>query len=944
MDFMKFLPPLRLGGELATTAGAFLFLLFSFLFMVPQAAFGAGSGLVSIGYFCPPQTESFVEDGFYVPDNAFCTYQSENISGTRFGDTYVGAVASSTLLTGHSLGASTESQENDEALLSLAPGTEVFTAIYQLRSGPIGAFDLELFRAYFQSGSVNPPHNEYGIIKWKIGPDPSICQTDCFSNVLFLPGIKGSRLYRGADSCGGADFSSCAEEEKLWEPGILDVFGSGNDHVRDLFLDTSGKSVRSDIYVKKSGVIDSAGGGDYYKSFMEDIDALVADETILDWEPVAYDWRLSLDDILAQGAEVNGRISYTTATDTPYIEQTLRELAASSKSGKVTIVAHSNGGLVAKALLKELGDEETVELVDKLILVGVPQSGAPRALGALLYGYEEEIEPIPFLTIISKEVAREFAENSPMAYHLLPSSAYFDDLSDSDHPVGIFSSGPEGYSKEIAAYGETIDSADELKSFALATDGGRTKPDANNLREANVLNSTLLDYASETHQNLDNWTPPDDIEVYQIAGWGLNTVAGIKFYDRSDNVLLSALGLGDQRLYDPIFSENGDDTVPVISGLAMDTQLSNIKKLLINLADYANQSGLDRGHAKILEIPQLLIFIKNLIRNQDENLPEFIFDEDSKLESSTNKFFIFLHSPLTLGIKDTNGNYTGLNQDGTITNGIDAVEYGQFGEVQYLIVPKGLQYALTLNGLSSGTFTLDIQEVSNGTVVATTTFTNVPTTENTTASLKIIDGIESATPLSVDTDGDGDEDISLQPQVGQLVVYVEEQEEENENDTASENTSSNSADSGGAGGGGGILDSNLSYGYTASSTASTTAATTTDSTLSMGSTGSPQADTASSTEVELAVATTTATSTELQKTPEENPINAADVEINLQEPEPVGEVQGATTTSGPTLPEAEAQTASALDAISQQSWFFRMFNSVYNGLYTFTMILKNLFD
>lgn len=921
---MKFLPPLRLGGELATTAGAFLFLLFSFLFMVPQAAFGAGSGPVSIGYFCPPQTESFVEDGFYVPDNAFCTYQSENISGTRFGDTYVGAVASSTLLTGHSLGQSTESQENDGGLLSLSADTEVFTAIYQLRSGPVGQFDLELFRAYFQSGSVNPPHNEYGVIKWKIGPDPSICQTDCFSNVLFLPGIKGSRLYRAADSCGESDFSSCAEEEKLWEPGLGDgainiLFGAGNDDVRDLFLDISGKSVRSDVYVKMDDIIDSAAGGDYYKSFIEDMDTLVTDETITDWEPVAYDWRLSLADILAGGTEVNGRISYTTATDTPYIEQTLRELAASSKSGKVTIIAHSNGGLVAKELLRQFGDEEGAKLVDKLILVGVPQSGAPRALGALLYGDGEGI-PSFLPVVVGKATARQFAENSPMAYHLLPSAAYFETLNDPTHPVGWFptESGEQAYEKERAAYGDTIDSVDELKNLALATDGGRIKPKASNVLEANVLNGTLLDYASQMHASLDDWTPPDDIEVYQIAGWGLNTIAGIEFYELADSSAI-ALGATHRRMHRPILFEDGDGVVPASSALEMDS----VKKYWLNLEKYKKDNK-RREHPDMLEVSQVRSFIENLLKNENASLPEFVVDSEPP-PSNEAWWAFFLHSPLTLGIKDGSGNYTGLNEDGTITNGIDGIEYGQFGEVQYLIVPQGAQYTVVLNGLSSGTFTLDIQEVSGGTVTVSTTFTNVPTTENTIASLQIIDGIESATPLSIDTDGDGDEDVSIQPQAGQIVFYVEEQEEENGSQTALENTSPSSTDSSNAGGGGGgggeggVLYSTLSYGFVASSTASTTAATTTDAAI------------ASTTPVGLTGTTTSATSTpELPAEQEESVNEEPVIEPKPEEPEQVGEVEGVATTSEPILPEAKTQTASALNAISQQSWLSKFTNSIYN--------------
>ncbi|MCP5810435.1 hypothetical protein NL321_30250, partial [Klebsiella pneumoniae] len=57
----------------------------------------------------------------------------------------------------------------------------------------------------------------------------------------------------------------------------------------------------------------------------------------------------------------------------------------------MTIVAHSNGGLVAKALLNQLGGETAKSLVGRVIMIGVPQSGAPADLGAMLVGYEAGI-------------------------------------------------------------------------------------------------------------------------------------------------------------------------------------------------------------------------------------------------------------------------------------------------------------------------------------------------------------------------------------------------------------------------------------------------------------------------------------------------------------------------------------------------------------------------
>jgi len=598
-----------------------------------------------------------------------------------------------------------------------------------------------------------------------IDGDASVIQTTpfsptefqkCCSSVLFLPGIKGSRLYVES---GGA-------ENKLWEPD----FSEGNADVQKMSLDANGKSI-DDVYVKEGNILDSAGGKDYYQSFISDMDALKSAGTMADWQPVAYDWRLSLDDILANGAEVDGKIFYSTATSTPYIIQTLRALASQSQTGKVTIVAHSNGGLVTKALLKQLGDIEAQKLVDKIILVGVPQSGAPQSIGSLLYGYREGI-PDFFPIIVKSSVAREFAENSPMGYHLLPSQRYFDDTKDINHPVIIFD-GKKAFEKERIAYGLVVGNSTELGDFLLARDGGREKPLSNQIGRANVLNSTLVDYAKSLHDNLDVWVPPENITVYQIAGWGEDTVAGIEFYDAPP--LLTSLSGSAIRLpaYRPLFVEDGDGVVPIPSALMMSTSTENVKRYWVDL--YAHNSAPDtirRDHGSVLEILELRQFIKNIL-DETNALTEYVKTEQPTPIEQSKKLRFFLHSPLTLELYDSFGNHVGQNEDGTFDQEISDVEYGEFGDVQYITAPQGPQYQVVLNGLDVGTFSLDIQEVEGNNVMKQTTLANVPTTENTKVTLSIEDGIETASLLIVDEDGDGEIDITLQPLVGETVIYEE---------------------------------------------------------------------------------------------------------------------------------------------------------------------------
>lgn len=555
------------------------------------------------------------------------------------------------------------------------------------------------------------------------------------SNVLFLPGIKGSRLY--VDENGN--------ERKLWEP-------NGDDDVPELFLNEDGASLRSDVYVKPGGVIDDIALNlmNIYDSFLKDMDELQMEGTLNDFEAVPYDWRLSLSDNVNNGTERAGRIFYNEASSTPYIEQTLRELAVSSKTGKVTIVAHSNGGLVTKALLQKLGDTETMALVDKIIFVAVPQSGAPQALGALLFGQREQLPTQTWLPsfILSQETARAFAEHSPMGYHLLPSQAYFDAVrEDYDHPVARFVS---GYQEETIAYDGVIGTFDELARYLRAEDGGRTKPSGSDLHTANVLRSNLIAYAEQTHTALDSWVPPNGVELYQIAGWGEDTISGVEFYEECSRS-------GCKEKYRPIFTEDGDGVVPVPSALAIAIQ-NHISRIWTNLRSS------NKDHGNILEFTPFRNFLIDLISG-NENFSDSVSNQQP-VSSTEKRLRFILHSPLSLELHGDQGGVTGETE-----NTLDGAVYGEFGEVKYIIAPAGQKYTLVMNGTGTGTFSLDIQEALGDEVISTATIANVPTTNETTASLTVENGLIDSSSLQVDLDGDAQIDFEISPEEYKTVVY-----------------------------------------------------------------------------------------------------------------------------------------------------------------------------
>ena len=495
------------------------------------------------------------------------------------------------------------------------------------------------------------------------------------SSILFLPGIKGSHLYTNASDC----TENCRKE--LWTP-------ENNESVQALFLDEHGKSTTENVYTVYGDVLDSVLFTDIYGGFRSHLNEIADMRSEWKWEAFAYDWRLSIPDLLTNGETGEHTVTFTKPVHTSALHTALNRLRLQSQTGKVTIVAHSNGGLLAKALIQSLGDRAG-EYVDKLILIGVPQAGAPQALAALLYGFREGI-PWQMPLIVSTSIARQFGENAPMAYHLLPSKPYFQ----KEHDTLL------RFDYENV-YGDSIEDENELTRYLLAVDDGRHKPVPSDTHLPNVLNSALIAYAQSFHNSLDSWIPPPDIEVYQIAGWAAETVTGIEHY--KDCVLSRCI-----IRYRPTFSFEGDGIVPASSALLLDRS-SSVSNYWVDLPAYENVFS-SKDHGTLLAIPEVQMLIEKMHSSDVEELPANIYPMEPALPVR-HRFRLFLHSPLTLEVRDANGRYTGPDTEVGEKEEIPDSTYGVLGDVQYISLPADETYAITLRGISTGMFTLEVQEV-----------------------------------------------------------------------------------------------------------------------------------------------------------------------------------------------------------------------------------------
>jgi len=550
-------------------------------------------------------------------------------------------------------------------------------------------------------------------------------KTTCCSNVAFIPGLEGSRLYT----------AGVLSENQLWEP-------NRNADVEKLYMDTNGKSLDPSVYTKD--IINATNYGlydiDIYQSFSKSMDDLVSGSIINQWKALPYDWRQDYKDIMVNGVQ-------SSDMSTSSLVNQIETLAANSRTGKVTLVAHSNGGLLAKRLISELDKEGKSNLIDNFIMIAVPQLGTPESIPAILHGYGQVLlDGI----LLNGSVARTLAKNMPTAYNLLPSTKY---ITQNDGPLITFDPSIDPISNLRKVYGDTISDQATLDNFLLGLSDGRLVSTSSDDWTPSVLNYDLLSSAQKVHQDLDNWLAPSNIAVSQIVGWGLDTVKGVVYKDKNVMVCSNVCVSKDVLDAQPVFDFHGDGIVMHQSAEAM-----SVPTYYVNLAGINSEQNTNRAHGDMLETNAIQELVKNIVTGQMSSLPENVTTTLPQI-NGLNRLDISVHSPVSLDLYDNLGNHTGPVADKDPNSDLDRYEtkvpnsyYLPFGEGVYAGVNNSATTTISLHGTGVGSFTLQV----NG-----STFEDLPVLPTTVATIQASAATTSA--LTIDLNGDGKTDISVAP-------------------------------------------------------------------------------------------------------------------------------------------------------------------------------------
>ncbi len=389
-----------------------------------------------------------------------------------------------------------------------------------------------------------------------------------------------------------------------------------------------------------------------------------------------YDWRKDLDS-LAQN-ELKTKID---------------SILSTTRSTSIDIIAHSQGGLLIKRLLYKQPDYQAK--INKLVFVGTPNLGAPKAAKALLYGDSMGVD---FLGMgLDPEEIKRISQNTPSVYELLPSLEYF------SHGQNYFA-----IAKTLGPLITGYSNLNYTETKQYLKDSG--------------LNNNLIELAETFHtSDYDNYNfSTSGIKVSNIAGCQKASISQI-LAGKNGRFWLN---------YGP-----GDGTVPLISA-------SNIFGATSYFAKNSN-------HGVMLTEDGTRQLIVNIISGSDLDTGDKITENSS--ECRFNGRQVSVHSPVELHIYDENGNHFGPSSNGNFDVQIPGVEYDILGEDKFAFLPEGQNYTLKLIATGSGTFDFYSSIIEDGQFMTKTFYNDVIITDSSQAVIDL--SVDDS--MNLDMDGNG---------------------------------------------------------------------------------------------------------------------------------------------------------------------------------------------
>lgn len=542
--------------------------------------------------------------------------------------------------------------------------------------------------------------------------------------IIILPGISGSELVAG-EAYTGSPMSSLEAGDMVWTPEVVrDLMGRKTIDLEDntvqsyitevfdalnmLQMDSNGSSLYNLLPKTVQPGDDSVGAlgtgtrmyNGLYDEFGESYDVVF----------FSYDWRKSV---------VNAA-------------QELQQYIATREYTGVTFVCHSMGGIVCSAYLS-LG-EENVALTDRVITIGTPYGGAPKAAFVFETG-----QFMDFRVQLIDYAFMRIARNLPSVYELLP----YDD-----------SIGHNGAYLYDETAGACLDAGGTLQYL-------QNSPfDLNTRMLDNALSVQERLYAGGAH--IMNRA---DIDCTIIAGWNSPTIT--RLY--SDGTRFTSAGL----------SLAGDGTVPLVSAIESQGKLFDNPIYLVD--------GID--HSSLFSDQDVLELVKSLIRGgevyrcdkisapgESVTVSSEIIERQEAGDISGSVWAgiydtIVAYCPVSLSLYDPENVWIGTVSSAGVSAEAgyeDLFQLMNGGETKQVIVPEG--YTVRIEGEEKGS--MDVMAATlnaDGEMMKKSVFRGLAVEPKMAVDVTLE---EHSPTVKIDLDGDGKTDETLTEEDSLTEVFI----------------------------------------------------------------------------------------------------------------------------------------------------------------------------
>lgn len=437
--------------------------------------------------------------------------------------------------------------------------------------------------------------------------------------------------------------------------------------------------------------------------------------------PFPYDWRLNIVDTASK------------------LDEMVRTLLAGNPQGKVDIVAHSMGGLVAKAYFRQFGENQ----VDHFVTLGTPHLGSEKLLYAVLFGDCDVIgELIHYVDDpeACAQVIRAIISNMPGAYQNIVSRRVNDDLfprvfmdvDDFNHD------GKQGG----LAYADLI-------AFLQAGAGGLSANGNPNIAAWVAPHNDSYTSPQGSALSWDSWpSPGSSIKAAFIAGTGIRTFSTIG-YCTPGSVSCPTWFQGAREFG----GESGDETVTVqsaTSGLQGRPLTGSVRIYYVP----------DTKHLDLVSSDSVLEQIGRFLSNDVSLAPGITSDPP---HGDFPSIAVDVASPVEVHLYSADGRHVGPNPVGGTDLDVPGTRYRRYRGQTSVVIPATEPYEMRLIGNGSGPVHVITSVYQGEDVTSTTAYPEFSVVPGSVATTMLTVATHASEPLSLDLDNDGQIDQTVFP-------------------------------------------------------------------------------------------------------------------------------------------------------------------------------------